>query len=418
MLALAFTLLFSFFLNTEIELNYYYFGNSDLVGVGNIENGKKSGEWRVYSKINPDHSNQSTFEAVDPETFKRLFNQELPVYIIYFSEDLPNGIFQENYPTGSIKTLATLENGKLDGDFKEFFENGEKKYSGQYEDGKKVEEWQEYFESGQIKSTIAYKDGLANGSALYYYPDGNLEFKLSYSKGEIDGLYEAYFTDGDLKEKGMFKNGFPEGEWISINSDRKTKLNGNYLGGIRSGEWQEIFEILPGYSRQGNYHKGLKEGDWLVIDEKGNHVQTENYLEGKLASVIEVQNADQLKNQQILKKGNGQRIIFDDQGFVLAKGKVLKGENNGNWSYYFPNSNRLASSGKLLGTKRVGVWKFYNFQGEVIDEIEYKEKPQSGHDLNGVGTPNYYRLNPATNHDALGSAYEKFYPFNQYRIGN
>lgn len=418
MLTLAFTLLFSFFLNTEIELNYYYFGNSDLVGVGNIENGKKSGEWRVYSKINPDKSSQSTFEEVDPQTFKRFFNQELPLYIIYFSDDLPNGIFQENYPTGSIKTLANLENGKLEGDFKEFFENGEKKYSGQYEDGKKVGEWQEYFESGQIKSSISYKDDLANGKALYYYPDGKVEFKLSYLQGEPDGLYEAFFPDSELKEKGKFKNGFPEGEWISFNSDRKTMLKGNYLLGFRSGEWQEIIEILPGYSRQGNYHKGLKEGDWLVIDENGNHVQTENYQEGKLASVIEIQNADQLKNQQILKKGNGRRIFFDDQGFVLAKGKVSKGENNGIWSYYFPNSNRLASSGKLVGTERVGVWKFYNFQGELIDEIEYKEKPQSSQELGGVETSNYYRLSPTNNHDSLGAAYEKFYPFNQFRFGN
>lgn len=417
MVAFVFSLLISLFLNPEIEPAYYYFGNSDLVGVGNIVSGKKSGEWKVYSKIEPDNSNQSTFEELDSQTFEMFYNQDLPVYIINFSEDLPNGLFQENYPSGSIKTLAFLQNGELNDDFKEFFENGEKKFIGTYANGKKVGEWQEYNEEGQIKSSIKYKVGLADGSATYFYPDGRAEVKLSYSKGEPDGLYEAFFPDGEIRESGHFNNGVPTGSWLSFNLDRKTKFQGIYENGFRAGEWLEIVEILPEYYRKGNYENGLKEGEWVVNDGEGNQVQIETYKEGKLMTVIEIWNADKLKNEEILKNGNGQRIFFDEQGFIKAKGRISKGEINGNWSFYFPNSNRLASSGKLLGIERIGIWEFYSFDGEVIDRIDYSDTSDSGYDGNGGDTQNFYRISPSSNNDSLGAAYEKFYPFNHYRIG-
>lgn len=418
MFTLAFSLLLAFFLNSEIELHYYYFGNSDLVGVGTLENGKKTGEWKVYSKINPDRTNNTIYEEVNPQIFERFFNQESPIYIINFSEDLPNGIFQENYPMGSIKTLAFLENGKMENEFKEFFESGELKQSGQFMDGKKSGEWLEYFESGQIKSSITYNNGNAEGAATYFFPDGKVEYKLAYLDGEMNGSYEGYFPNGDLKEKGDFKMGFPDGDWISKTLDRETKFQGNFQNGVRTGDWIEMIEILPEYSRKGSYLEGLKDGEWIVIDGEGKHVQTENFQAGRLMSVLEIRNEEKIKNQQILKKGNGQRIFFDEQGFIKVKGKVVKGVNNGTWFYYYPNSNRLASSGKLIGSTRVGNWKFYNFDGEVIDEIAYNPNQKDGDELNGVGTPNYYRLSPTKSNDSLGAAYEKFYPFNQYRIGN
>jgi antitoxin component YwqK of YwqJK toxin-antitoxin module len=401
------------FLQSETEQHYYYFGSSNLIGVGNLEEGKKSGEWKVYSKINPDNSSEPSFEKADPEIFEKQFNQDIPIYIINFSDDLPNGVFQENYSNGSIKKLGTLENGELVNQYREFFENGELAYTGQLKEGKKVGEWLEYYESGKINSSISYVDGLVDGEAIYYYQDGGVEMKTSYSQGERNGFYEAYFSDGEVKVKGMFKNGTPEGEWLSKGSNREIEFQGSFQGGIRSGEWLEQVDIMPEYLRKGSYDQGLKNGEWFVMNDGGEILQSERYEEGKLVSVIELKYSDKVKSQQIVKDGNGQRIFFDKDGIIKAKGKVFEGERNGKWYFYFPNTDRVVTTGRMVGSDKVGIWKFYSFEGELIDRIDYgvNHVPRD----KDTTMPSASKFDPNKtnyNNGALGSAFSSFNPFN------
>ncbi|WP_296703920.1 toxin-antitoxin system YwqK family antitoxin [Algoriphagus sp.] len=383
MTAIIFSVLIHLFVNNLNEQAYFYFGNDNLVGVGNLKEGEKSGEWKVFYKINPENSPDPNFEKVDPEFFDKNFNKEIPIYVISFSEDIPEGVFQENYPSGAVKTLAIFENGELENEFKEFFENGDKKSTGQFEAGKRSGEWQEYYESGQLKSSISFVDGMEEGEAIYYTPEGVIEMKFSNSKGKWNGLYQAFFPNGELKEKGIFKDG------------------------IRSGEWFEQLNVMPEYFRKGNYLKDLKEGEWTVIDMEGKHLQTENYQAGKLISVIEIQNAENLKDQYLVKKGKGQRIFYDDQGFIKAKGKISKGKINGKWVFYFPNSNRITSSGRFIGTERVGKWNFYSYEGEIIDQIQYKASPKPAVSGDSAGFSRTYQNNNQGK-DSLGSALGRF----------
>ncbi|WP_191322048.1 toxin-antitoxin system YwqK family antitoxin [Algoriphagus aquimarinus] len=381
--------------------------------MGNLDQGKKWGEWKVYSKINPETTDNSIFDEADPKVFDKQFNQEFPMFIINFSDDLPNGIFQENYPGGSIKSLAFFEDGELMNGYKEFYENGEKKSTGQLDKGKRVGDWQEYFESGQIKSSIAYVEGIVEGNALYYYPDGLLEFKMSYAQGEPNGLYEAYFPDGEIKEKGIFKNGNPEGEWLSKNSDRKIEIQGSFQEGVRSGEWLEQVDIIPEYFRKGNYTKGMKEGEWFVLDSNGEILQSEKYQNGNLVSVIEIRHAEKLKRPEIVNNGKGQRIYINKDGFIQAKGKITKGQRVRKWFFYYPNSNNLVSTGRFEDSEKRGVWDFYSFEGELIDQIEYRPEYIPSDESTTIPSQsnfNPYKTNP--NDSALGSAQKEFHPLN------
>lgn len=411
MVNIVLSILLSFLLQTPEEQAYFYFGNDNLIGVGNLVEGKKSGEWKVYSKANPVLSNDSNFNEADPDVFKKYFNQEMPAYVINFINDVPDGIFQENYPSGAIKTLGIFENGVLTKEFKEFYENGELEYAGRLERGKKEGEWHEYYENGQVKSSISYVEGLAEGEAVYYDSDGRIESKLSFSNGKKEGVYQSFFQDGELKEKGTFQDDVPTGEWVSFDPDKNIEFRGNLEEGVRNGEWIEELEVMIGYYRKGNYEKGLKEGRWLVSDTAGNQVQVENYKGGKLISVIALQQGAGLKNEYLVKKGNGQLIFYDDQGFIKAKGKVSKGEINGRWSFYFPGSDRLSSSGRIESSERIGTWNFYSFEGEIIDQIVYK--PESKF-VTGTNTAEALRTNHSilkNGNDALGTAYSKFSMF-------
>ncbi|MBN7813793.1 toxin-antitoxin system YwqK family antitoxin [Algoriphagus pacificus] len=412
MLNIVFSIALSLFSITEENPSYFYFGSVNLIGVGNLEDGKKSGEWKVYSKKVPQETQESIFDPADPQLFEKEFNQEFPLFVINFSDDLPEGIFQENYPSGSIKILAIFENGELENDFKEFYENGEIKYTGQLAAGERIGEWIEYFESGQVKSKTSYSEGLVDGPAFFYTPEGTLITKIFYSGGEIDGLYEAYFPDGELKEQGAFKNGIPTGEWKSYDADRKIQFQGSFIEGLPSGTWLEQMKIIPDYFRKGNYQKGLKEGEWIVSDATGRQIQTENYKAGKLISVTAQQQGNWLKDPNLVKKGNGQMTFFDEQGFVIAKGKVSKGEITGRWSYYYPNSDRLSSSGRIEGSEKIGTWNFYSFDGELIDQMEFKPAPKSEAGFRNANSSRTKIFGDA-NHDSLESAYQKFNPFIQ-----
>jgi len=409
MLTIIFSVFFSLFVQFETELSYFYFGSSNLIGVGNLEEGKKTGEWKVYPKKVPQETQESIFDPADPRFFEKEFNQEYPLFVINFSDDLPDGVFQENYPSGSIKIVAFFENGELENDFKEFYERGELKYAGQLENGKKVGEWLEYFESGEVKSSVSYIDGMIEGDVLYYYPQGVLEVKVSYAQGKQNGLYQTFYADGGIKQKGNFISGIPVGEWVSLTSDGKLKSQGTYQDGQQSGEWLEELDVLPEYFRKGTYSKGLKEGEWFVIDSEGEILQSENYRTGKLVSVMELRHTDKLKRNQLVKNGNGKRIYFDEHGFIKAEGKIIKGEKSGKWLFYYSNSDKLASTGKLVGSERIGTWDFYSFEGELIDQIEYRAVTDLIEENNSNTAS---RFDPShSSNDALNSSFKSFDPY-------
>lgn len=369
-----FSLVFCLFLQNPIELAYFYFGHTNIIGVGNLVEGKKSGEWKVYSKITPEVTPNSSLLQTKPEIFKRYFNQDFPIYVINFSEDNPEGIFQGNFSSGAIKTLAFFEKGELTNEFKEFYENGEIKYSGKFEKGKKIGDWTEYFESGGVKSFMPYVNGLIEGDGFYYYPEGGVQIQLSYLQGKLNGIYQNFLPDGKIKEKGNFLNGSPHGDWSLFGAEGELLSQGSFTNGIPTGEWIEQEDILPDYYRKGNYKNGLKEGEWHLTDRAGKLYQTENYQEGKLMTVGGFLLSDQFLENKSVKNGNGKRSYFDEEGDLIARGKIAKGKRNGNWYFYYPKTNRVSAVGRLVGSERLGTWYFYSFHGEVIDQKSYPNR--------------------------------------------
>lgn len=347
MLTLVFTLLSVFSPIQSLDSGYFYFGNTNVIGVGLISEGEKTGEWKVYSKSPADQNPIASLEPADPLDFKKKFNQDFPVFIVHFEKGVPNGPFLENFPNGKPKVVSNLKGGVLEGDFGEFYEGGELRLKGKVLDGKKEGEWQEYSESGKVISSMTYSKGLLEGKGVGYYPDGELQKEVNFKNGVFDGPYAYYLPDSTVKIKGQFAGGIPVGEWI------------------------EKLEIIPGFYRKGTYQNGFKEGEWQLTNLEGGFLQAENYKEGKLISVGKFQSQNPIEEQGKIKNGKGQRYFYDENGNVLAKGKISKGTENGTWFFYYPESNRISASGKLVDSERVGTWNFYSYEGEIIDQTTY-----------------------------------------------
>jgi len=98
--------------NTTGEITreeHFYQGGKKYVE-GNINKGKKNGEWFAYHK------------------------------------------------DGSIQTSAFYVNGVEDGEYKTFRENGKPCYTGLYKMGVRIGEWKEYYEDGNAKKLTEYDE--------------------------------------------------------------------------------------------------------------------------------------------------------------------------------------------------------------------------------------------------------------------
>jgi len=354
MYTMAFALLSVFLQTQTLDTGYYYFGNTNVIGVGMLEGEEKEGEWKVYVRNNPEELPKSSLLQADPEEFERGFKQEFPLFVIDFEKGVPNGRFLENHPNGKPKVVAHMIDGVLDGEFSEFQEDGELHFTGAILQDKKDGEWIEYLKSGEIKSSLIYSQGYLDGKSHGYFPDGSVEWEGVFKKGELDGPYAYYLPDSGIKFKGQFAKNIPVGEWF------------------------EKLEIVPGFYRKGTYKNGLKEGEWQLLGSEGKILQAEQYKKGKLISLGEFQIPNPELDKNKVKNGNGKRYFYNEEGQILAKGKISKGMVKGNWYFYFPDSNRISALGQLSGSERVGTWYFYSFDGEILDQIAYgREKGES-----------------------------------------
>lgn len=340
-----------------VDTGYFYFGNTNVIGVGLLSEGGKTGEWKVYSKINPDENPKNSLFEADPIEFAKEFNQAFPLFILNFEKGIPNGSFLENHPNGKPKVIANFKEGVFEGEFVEFYEDGVIRFKGNVSDGKKEGEWREFFPLGEIKISLSYSQGVLEGRSIGYFPQGKIEWEGNFKRGKLDGPYVSFQEDSTLEKKGQFANGVPVGEWI------------------------EKVKILPEFYRKGAYSSGFKDGEWHLTNLKTDFLQAEFYEKGKLISTGEFQLPDQVLDRGRIKNGNGQRYFYDEKGNVLAKGKISKGTANGTWYFYFPESDRVSASGRLDGSDRVGTWKFYSYQGEILDQTVYYKEPEQSANL-------------------------------------
>jgi uncharacterized protein len=381
------------------ENNYFYFGNTNLVGVGPLENGKKTGDWSIYKRIEEDKLPIESTQLVAASEVKENFDLTNTVFRISFKDDLPDGIMEEYFSNGKIKKLVNYADGKLNGDFFEFNAEGELLFSGNYFNDEKAGEWNLYYPTGKIKSEFFYEEGLLSGTTKNYFPDGTASEIISFKSGQLEGAYQSfyqngikqkevqfqdgkehgafllYYPDGKISARGEFVTGSISGNWEFFDADGLFLSKGNYQAGQKNGEWQERFQGVAGLYKTGKYLVGLKTGSWKVVDSDGFVYQEERYLEDKLISISEFKTSSgKILESGKITAGRGKRIIFDKEGDILEKGRYAKGLRSGLWYEYFPKTARVASSGLYLSGEKIGTWSYYDFAGQLVSQEDFRQK--------------------------------------------
>ncbi|MBC6368941.1 toxin-antitoxin system YwqK family antitoxin [Algoriphagus sp. AK58] len=372
---------------------YFYFGNTNLVGFGPIEEGKKSGTWKIYKRVNELKDPQVSLDAVRGVEIEETFDLSIPVFQIAFKDNVPDGLMEEFYPTGAIKKLVNFSSGRLNGEFFEFSESGEVLLSGSYLDDLKEGDWNSYYRDGSKKSEYSYSKNLLQGTTKNYFPNGNLAEIIPFEAGKLEGTYQAFFPNGNLQKsiefandqengayerfyedgqqeiRGSFANGELDGIWENFDNLGTLISKGEYQAGIRVGTWQEQIAEVQGFYRLGEYKDGSKEGMWKVIDEKGVVFQEEQFVLGRLVAIGEFKTSGgRVLDAGKLVNGTGKRLVYDREGNLLEKGRYTKGVRTGVWLTYYPKSTAVASSGSYSGGEKIGIWRYFGLNGESLGE--------------------------------------------------
>jgi len=98
---------------------------------------------------------------------------------------LKNGLYQEWYPDGNLKTKGKYLNNTQVGDWTVWYVDGQKKSEGNFKDGKKDGLTTTWYENGQKKSEGTFKDGELDG--LSYQQSDE---KRSINDVLLDNSYE------------------------------------------------------------------------------------------------------------------------------------------------------------------------------------------------------------------------------------
>jgi MORN repeat variant len=132
------------------------------------------------------------------------------VILISCRFDQNNGITEEYYPDGTIKSQTSLKNGVRNGITKNFDESGRLLSTANYFNDKR-DGWVMNYNplNGKLVIKALYKNDIQEGPVIQYYKEGFLFRESNYVNGRVDGLIKTYWPDGKPKAENIFKMGKP-----------------------------------------------------------------------------------------------------------------------------------------------------------------------------------------------------------------
>ncbi len=195
------------------------------------------------------------------------------------------------------------------------------------------------------------------------------------NRGRKFGQWKGFHEDGSLRYEGQFRNDRPYGEFRHYFPSGVLRATNLYsMNGRVAHNWT-FFEngtLMAG----GKYVGQQKDSTWLYYsDTSGNLVLEENYKAGQLHGLTNSYFPDSGELHETLHYWEGERHgpwnkYFSD-GSSMLKANYIHDILDGEITYYYPDG-----SVKVIGTYaagiRVGVWKTYDENGQLIEEEKFE----------------------------------------------
>ena len=178
---------------------------------------------------------------------------------------------------------------------------------------------------------------MESGTIVNYFPDCICKIKetLEVQHGEKHGEYKAFYKDGSVRKATTYKNNRLDGEYKEYYENGYIKVSGQYKDGKKVGEWK--------------YGTELRSLDKVEFHNENGSVLIEYYNHNGIVTRVK---------------------HIDKNGYETTEYK------NCDYTVYYSNSEQLKVSGQYKGGKKFGLWKHYDKDGSLVDEIEYGENEE------------------------------------------
>lgn len=314
---------------------------------GYMLNGKPHGTWTSYDQYKNVMS-ELPFENGEPSGRYK-----------HFAYEYPKNVDDEYY-------YGWDENPLLDSFPKKkvYYLSYEAEYLNGMMDGKAVSyEWY-----GDVISETNYKEGLRSGPA---FERNKLAItKMNYDQNVLDGYMQTYLT---LKDKDSmllydlnFQDGLLQGESKSYHLNGKLSKKGFFLNG-------DPIDDYEAYDSLGFRYHYVKFKYSFPVEEKlweENELSVRYLFNWEDSIIFEPSDitSSQSLEQMLYELGFGGDYL--DQPYYGRPTLVNKRGVKYHMTKYYPNDT-IARDGALDKGKKVGCWKFYNYEGEKLYEVEY-----------------------------------------------
>lgn len=309
-------------------------------------------------------------------------------------DGLPVGVWTMKDQFGKMKVEVPFEKGLVNGTVKEYdYAFPRAKYNDYYEyEPDYLQDSTPKKKQYYLYSITEYKNGLKNGKSEQYNWLGEIEkqdyFKdgykdgpsfernklaytsLNFKEGALDGYVKTYLTldgkDSTLLYDLNFQNGSLQGESKAFHLNGKLAKRGFFLNGDPIDDY-EAFDTL-GFKY--HYVKFLYS---FPVEEK---IWEENELSVRYLfdwrDSIFFQPSD-ITTSQSLERTLAQLGIgrdYYERPYYGRPSLVNKTGIDYHITKYYPNDT-IARDGAITAGKKVGCWKYWSYEGEMLYEVDY-----------------------------------------------
>lgn len=149
---------------------------------GQIENGKRIGEWVWY-------------DSAGHREFLMVYENGERVRAIGW------------HPNGQQESEETYKDGQRDGLMRQWDDNGLLRQEQAFQAGKPHGTSTLWDHTGALLYTAEYKEGALHGPAIWWYSEDQKRWETHYAMGERTGIWSQYDPDGDLRMQSTWDQG-------------------------------------------------------------------------------------------------------------------------------------------------------------------------------------------------------------------
>ncbi|NVK65259.1 MAG: hypothetical protein HWE22_11770 [Flavobacteriales bacterium] len=239
-----------------------------------------------------------------------------------------------------------------------------------YENGKIHGKQTTYSWYGEMTSESYYEDGMLHGKSIERNKIATTE--ASYKYGDPDGYIRTYLTltpgDSILLYNLNFQDGLLQGESKSFHTNGKLAKRGFFLDGMPIEDYEAYDSLGVKYHYvKFKYSYPIEEKIW-----EENELSVRYLFNWEDSIYFEPRDITTSQSLESIISKLGLGGDYFERPYYGRPSLVNKNGINYHMTKYYPNDT-ISRDGDLSNGRKVGCWKYYSYNGELLYEVDYQD---------------------------------------------